>query len=293
MVDSVGIMDITSALTQELHSVALRVARSCAQLLVEQRPADLGVAATKASATDVVTEMDRRSEDLAVELIRQARPHDGFFGEEGTHEAGTSGITWIVDPIDGTVNYLYSLPAYAVSVAAVEGDPQIDGGWRPVAAAVANVALDEVFHAQRGGGSFVVGPQGERQLRFSGARELGQSLLATGFGYEATTRAQQGLLVAELLPKVRDIRRIGSAALDMCWVASGQLDAYYEAGCYPWDFAGGWLIASEAGAVVRSFDGDFPTHKLLCVGRRETVDYLTEFVAARSQTQDQKEAKRN
>lgn len=272
---------LTDALLDELHALAIEVAQACGRLLVDERPDNLGVAATKASATDVVTEMDRRSEELAREMLQSRRPDDGLFGEEGMNEQGTSGITWVVDPIDGTVNYLYGIPVWAVSVAAVVGDPHTNGAWEPVASAVHNVSAQELFHARHGAGAFLRSPRGERQLRCAPAGDLEHTLVATGFAYTAELRDWQGRIVSELLPQVRDIRRLGSAALDFCHVAAGRVDAYYETDCKQWDVAGGWLVATEAGAVVRGLEGDFPTRRLLAVGSRETADFLADFMAAR------------
>lgn len=252
-------------LRAELATVALDVATACARLVMRERPADLGVAATKSSATDVVTAMDTASERLAREVVARHRPGDGFHGEEGAATAGTTGITWVVDPIDGTVNYLYDHPGFCVSVAAVVGDPAAPHGYRPVASAVVAPRYREAYVAALGTGSRLVtlddglAPTGERALRAHPADDLATTLLATGFGYTARKREWQGSVVAGLLPLVRDIRRGGSAALDLCWAAAGRVDAYAEHGLNPWDAAGGWLVATEAGLVVTDLDGADPT----------------------------------
>lgn len=244
------------ALAATLETLAADLARSAGRLVVDERPDAVEVAATKSSATDVVTVMDQRSQDHLITRLRDARPDDAVLGEESGGATGTSGITWVIDPIDGTVNYLYGIPAYAVSVAAVVGDPTTPGAWRPFAGAVYNPVTDELYRARAGGGSRVVLSGGsERELTPTDCTDLGQALVATGFGYAAGRRERQGRLVLDLLPQVRDIRRIGSAALDLCGVGAGLVDAYYETGLNPWDLAAGWLVATEAGAVVGGLDG--------------------------------------
>lgn len=199
---------------------------------------------TKTTLTDMVTATDRASERLIVDGIRAARPDDAILGEEGTTDQGTSGIRWIVDPLDGTTNFLYGLPAFAVSIA-VEIEGSVEAGL------VVDAAREETFTAIRGGGARCRG----HTIHCGTATELATSLVGTGFAYDAARRARQGAVVAELLPVVRDIRRIGAAAIDLCWVAAGRLDAFYERGLAPWDLAAGALIASEAGAVVGDLDG--------------------------------------
>jgi len=179
-----------------------------------------------------------------------ARPGDGVLGEEGGERAGTTGVRWVVDPIDGTVNFLYGVPAYAVSIAA-----EVDGVVR--AGVVLNVATGELFTATAGGGAHLGFP-GRRdpvRLRGSAPASLGQTLVATGFGYGVEQRRAQGAVVARLLPQVRDIRRFGSAALDLCAAAAGRVDAYYELHLNPWDHAAGALVAAEAGLVVTGLPG--------------------------------------
>lgn len=243
------------ALVADLESIALDVARSAGRLVVDERPDAVEVAATKSSATDVVTVMDQRSQDHLIARLREARPDDGVLGEEDGGVSGTSPITWVIDPIDGTVNYLYGIPAYAVSVAAVVGDPTTPGAWRPCAGAVFNPVTDEMYVARAGAGARVIVAGKEQPLVPTSCTDLGQALVGTGFGYAAQRRERQGRLLLDLLPQIRDIRRIGSAALDLCAVAAGRLDAYYETGLNPWDLAAGWLIATEAGAAVGGLDG--------------------------------------
>src|SRR4051794_30483606 len=228
----------------ELLDLAVLAATEAGRLLTEAEGHARLEVSTKTSATDMVTEMDRAAEALVTGTIHGARPDDGFLGEEGSREEGTSGVRWIVDPLDGTTNYLYGFPAYAVSVAAaVEGVI--------VAGVVHDPVHRETFTAASGRGAFV----DDRRLAVVGAPTLATALVGTGFSYSATRRAQQGALLAQLLPAVRDIRRGGAAALDLCWVACGRLDAYYEFGLQPWDVAAGGLVADEAGAIVRTLDG--------------------------------------
>lgn len=194
---------------------------------------------TKSSTTDVVTETDRASERLIVDGIRAARPDDAILAEEGTADAGTSGVRWIVDPLDGTTNFLFGVPAFGPAIA-VEVDGEL------VVGVVSDTGRGEVFEATRGGGARLDG----RPIRCSPATELATALVGTGFGYDAGRRARQADVLREVLPRVRDVRRFGAAALDLCWVACGRLDGYYERGLAPWDLAAGSLIAQEAGAVV-------------------------------------------
>ncbi|WP_273654809.1 inositol monophosphatase family protein [Cellulomonas fimi] len=238
-------------------TVAERVAREAGRLIHQGRPERVAVAATKTSPEDVVTAMDLASEELLRRRLAELRPHDGVLGEEQGYVLGTSGVTWVVDPIDGTVNYLYGLPAYAVSVAAVVGPPGDDGRapgpatWTVVAACVHAPTDGRTFRAGLGLGATLDG----RTLRAEEPPPLAGCLLGTGFGYLATRRRAQARVLAELLPRVRDIRRIGSAALDICNLAAGHLDLYYERGLAPWDLAAASLVAQEAGLQVTGLRG--------------------------------------
>lgn len=249
-----------------LEGLAVELAVSAGRYVRDGRPETVEVAATKATDLDVVTAMDTGAETLLREGIAAARPDDAVLGEEEGALAGTTGLTWVIDPIDGTVNYLYGVPAYAVSVAVVVGDPTVDGAWEPVAGAVINPEVGEVFHARRGGGAWrrrvPTGPSGrladpgpDRRLAASVATDLEQCLVGTGFSYDRARRHVQGEVAHQLLLRVRDLRRMGAAALDLCSVAAGRLDAYYESGLQPWDLAAGMLIAAEAGATVAGLDG--------------------------------------
>lgn len=226
----------------ELLALAEEVAREAGDLLVAGRDGlrgDVTDVATKTSPTDAVTAMDRAAEELIVSRLLAARPDDGVLGEEGTDHPARSGVRWVVDPLDGTVNYLYRLPAWSVSVAA-----QLDGVT--VAGVVYDPTRGLLYRASSGGGS----ERNGSALRCSPAADLGLALVATGFSYESERRAEQARVLASVLPRLRDIRRAGSAALDLCTVAAGEVDGYFEAGLRAWDVAAGALITREAGAVV-------------------------------------------
>lgn len=232
----------TDAMVDQLVELACEVAQSAGALLRDQRPGDLQVSA-KSSPTDVVTQMDRAAEEHLTALILAARPEDSILGEEGGQRQGTSAVRWIVDPLDGTTNYLYSIPLWSVSVAA-----EVDGVV--VAGAVCAPRLGATYVAGRGRGAWEVTDAGSRSLTVSSQRDLSQSLLSTGFGYDSAQRRRQALALVEVAPRVRDVRRLGSAAIDLCWVAAGLTDAYVESQLNPWDVAAGALVAREAGAVV-------------------------------------------
>ncbi|KUN78868.1 inositol monophosphatase [Streptomyces bungoensis] len=251
---------MTDALHRDLLELAREAARRAGELLRDGRPADLAVARTKSSPIDVVTEMDIAAEKLITDLISGQRPDDGFLGEEGASVAGTSGVRWVIDPLDGTVNYLYGLPTWAVSVAA-EQDGEV------VAGVVAAPMRGETYHAVRGGGAWATGAwEGERALSCRPAPSLDQALVSTGFNYVAGVRAHQAEVAGRLIPLLRDIRRSGSAAVDLCDVACGRLDGYYERGLHAWDVAAGDLIAREAGALTGGRPGERPSRDLTVAG---------------------------
>jgi len=230
-----------------LAPLAWQAGSDAGALLRDGRPANLDVT-TKSTPTDVVTEMDRRSEQLIVDLITAERPQDAILGEEGGERPGTSGVRWVVDPLDATVNYLYRLPLWGVSVAA-----EVDG--RVEVGVVIAPDLQDGYLAIRGAGSWRIRGTDVTSNRVSSCQDLTQALVTTGFGYSPQQRASQAHVVRALLPEVRDIRRTGCAVVDFCWLASGRLDAYYERGLNAWDMAAGALIAEEAGAVVTGTDG--------------------------------------
>ena len=235
--------------TTELLDIASRIAVAAGELAARRRIEGVQIAASKSSPEDIVTLADRETEALIRSMLADARPNDGFIGEETGADAGSSGLTWIVDPIDGTVNYLYNAPHWAVSIAVVEGNPD-PLTWTALAGAVINPVIGELFTATRGGGAFL----GTQRLLVAEA-ELSLALVATGFSYAAEVRSEQAAVVARLIGQVRDIRRTGTASLDLCAVAAGRVNAFYESGLKPWDHAAGALIAQEAGAQVLGFHG--------------------------------------
>ncbi len=253
-----------------LRDLAEQVARSAGDLVRTAAAGRVRVEDTKSSPSDVVTSADRAAEALLRDLLGRARPDDGILGEEGTGAAGRSGLTWVLDPIDGTVNFVYGIRAYAVSVAVVEGTPGRAGEWSPVAGCVHDAATGETWTAGRGLGAAVDGVP----LRDAPPPALDGALVGTGFGYLSDRRRAQARVVADLLPRVRDIRRIGAASLDLCHVAAGRLDAYYERGLNVWDFAAAALVATESGAHVRGPGGGPPSGELLVAARPPLVDVL-------------------
>lgn len=233
---------------------------------LEARRAGVAVAATKSTPTDIVTAVDRDTEALIRSLIHDARPHDGILGEEDAVHDGTSGLNWIVDPIDGTVNFLYGIPAWAISIAVVEGPvvPATPAAWTALAGVVVNPVTGEVFEASAGAGARLTVPDlPSEPLHVNAAVPLEGALVGTGFSYSSERRSEQAAVAAHLLPRVRDLRRIGAASLDLCSVAAGRMDAYYEIGLNPWDHAAGALIAREAGALVTGVDGGRESGELL------------------------------
>jgi myo-inositol-1(or 4)-monophosphatase len=231
-------------LLDELLVLAERMAVEAASLLVAGLEVARTEVSTKTTGTDMVTEMDRASEALIVDAIRAARPGDGILGEEGAEHPTTTGVRWVIDPIDGTTNYLFGFPGFAVSVAA-----EIDG------ASAVGVVHDplhrDVFTAVRGRGAWRNGAR----LQLKPWSDLPTALVATGFAYAPDRRARQADVLRQVLPRVRDIRRMGAASVDLCSVACGRVDAYYERGLGPWDLAAGALIAAEAGAQLGDLDG--------------------------------------
>lgn len=254
----------------ELHAIAEAAARAAGAGLVEQFGDDLRVS-TKSTPTDPVSEADRAAEAAIRAVLSQSRPGDIVLGEEGGEDsagAASDALRWIVDPLDGTVNYLFGIPHWSVSVAVEDAE-----------GVVAGVVLDplrgECFSAVRGGGAFVNGAP----VAASQRTELSTSLVATGFAYDAAWRARQGEVAARLLSQVRDLRRMGSAALDLAWTACGRYDAYYERAVKPWDRAAGVLLCEEAGLIVVELaaDGDLPAGVL--VAPEGIVDALTGLVS--------------
>jgi myo-inositol-1(or 4)-monophosphatase len=273
----------TVAAPSALRDLAVSVAREAGELLAS-RAGRVEVAATKSSPTDVVTEMDRRSEELIRSRILAVRPGDAILGEEGGQTGSTEGapVRWVIDPLDGTVNYLYGLHDWAVSVGA-------EAGGQIVAGAVYVPRRGELFSAFAGGGAWLeqTGPDaagsaqgGPERLHCSSGVALDRALVGTGFGYLAARRKVQGEVVAALLPQVRDIRRIGVASIDLCAVAAGRLDAFYERGLNYWDWAAGALVATEAGAVAGGLGGAPLSSSLAVVAGPGLFGHLAEALTA-------------
>ena len=227
-----------------LVSLAVGVAERAVDLLLAGEARGRATVQSKSTATDMVSEMDRASERLIVDGLLAARPHDGMVGEEGAARDGSSGLRWVVDPLDGTTNYLYGLPGWGVSIAAEDAEGVVAG-------VVVDAVRGEVYSATRGGGAFRDGVA----IACADTTDLATALVGTGFASDAERRRAQGRVVAGVLPEVRDIRRLGAAAVDLCLVACGRLDAYFERGLAWWDLAAGGLVATEAGAVLSSLDG--------------------------------------
>lgn len=271
-----------------LLDLARDIAVRASEFALDARRTGVKVAATKSTPTDIVTAVDRDTETLIRSLILEARPDDGIVGEEDATHVGTSGIDWVVDPIDGTVNFLYGVPAWAVSIAVVEGaggagggadaaSTALDGtGGATLAGVVVNPVTGELFEASAGGGARLAG----RELAVNPDVTLSSALVGTGFSYAAERRREQAAVLLELLPLVRDIRRIGSAALDLCALAAGRLDAFYERGLNPWDHAAGALIAREAGARVSGPGGERENAELLVAAAPGLYDELTAALRA-------------
>ena len=233
----------------ELLSLAGHLALHAGRMVRDgRRERGITSTTTKSSATDMVTEFDRASEALIVGGILAARPDDGIVGEEGTDTLGTSGIDWLIDPIDGTTNFLYGLPGWAVSIAARSTEGSRVG-------AVYVPSSDELFTARAGHGAQLNG----EPIGCSTTQDLALALVATGFSYSVERRGVQAARVAALLPRVRDVRRLGAAAPDLCNLAAGRVDVYFEQWLGPWDLAAGELIAREAGCLVGNLVGG-PVH---------------------------------
>ncbi len=256
---------------RQLLAVAVRAADAAVELIHTNRPASFAIDA-KSTATDLVTEMDTASEALIRSIITEERPDDVIVGEEGgpgqSPAEDPETVTWYVDPIDGTTNYVYDHPGYNVSIAATIGDVG-------VAAVVADPTHVRRYTAVRGGGAWC----DDRRLHIGPPPPLPEALVATGFAYDAERRGRQGALVAELLPRIRDIRRMGAAALDLCSVAAGRVDAYYEVGLGRWDLAAGALIAEEAGARLGSLDGGEVRPASVLVAHPELFEPLRQLLA--------------
>ena len=250
-------MSNTDSFAKELLDLALSTARRAGDLLMA-RPESFNLN-QKTSARDFATHMDHASEKLIVESILSARPDDGIIGEEGSERLSKSGITWVIDPIDGTVNYFYGLPGWNVSIAAKDSEGVIVG----VVNAPTLGPLGALWHGVRGGGAFL----NEKPIRCNEPVQMQEALLGTGFSYNSDQRQRQAEFFLEIVRDIRDIRRTGGAAVDLCCVATGWTDGYFERDLHEWDLAAGGLIAREAGAVVSGRLGGPAGHEMtICAG---------------------------
>jgi myo-inositol-1(or 4)-monophosphatase len=241
----------------ELLEIAIEAARMAGGLLLERaRAGREAEVRSKSTPTDLVSEADLAAERAIKALLAERRPDDGFVGEEGGSEDGTSGLDWVVDPLDGTVNFLFGIPQWCVSVAVR------DGAGSTLAGAVYDPNQGELFTATRDGGASLLGAEGAVELSGSEREDLASAMVATGFAYDAKVRAAQAQVLTRAIPQVRDIRRFGSAALDLAWTAAGRFDAFFERTVKPWDIAAGALICESAGLRVV----DLPEHEDLPYG---------------------------
>ena len=251
-------VDVSDAELIELRVLCAELARGAGDIALAGREQRIGAAqlpgTTKSSTTDIATEFDRAAEAHVVERIRALRPDDAIIGEEGTSDSGTSGYAWFIDPIDGTTNYVYDQPAWSNSVAVARDGEMIAG-------AVFVPPLGEMFTAALGQGASL----NDRPIGTSTETQLSLALVGTGFGYQPEQRRQQAERLVAIISQVRDIRRLGSAAFDLCMVASGRLDVYYELNLNSWDAAAGELIAREAGAITSDFSGGPARHDEMLV----------------------------
>lgn len=257
-------------LAEDLRALAIEIAREAGELARRRRSEGVAIAATKSAVADIVTEADREVEALIRARLARERPGDGFLGEESDATTAETDITWVVDPIDGTVNYAYGIPSYAVSIAAVAGDPRPET-WEALAGVVFSPANGELFHAARGSGAWL------DDVRITVNAELSPAgaLLATGFGYDPATHAGDLARVARVMPLARDLRRIGAASLDLAFVAAGRLDGYFERGLNPWDHAAGGLLVTEAGGLIGGAAvGGAPSNDLMVASGAGLFDRL-------------------
>jgi myo-inositol-1(or 4)-monophosphatase len=268
-------MSALAELTDELLDVAVEAARMAGGMLLERfESGEAREVSTKSTPTDLVSEADISSERAIHELLGRRRPQDGLFGEEGDDHAGESGLRWIVDPLDGTVNFLWGLPQWSVSVAVADAAGTVAG-------VIYDPCRDQLFTAAREGEPSVsTGGRAPERLRSSECADLSTALIATGFAYDAQVRAAQAELVVRVLPRVRDIRRFGSAALDLAWTAWGRYDGYFEHGIKLWDVAAGALICERAGLRVLDLQPDRRLPKGILVAPEGLLEPLRELVGA-------------
>lgn len=259
---------------ETLRLLAIEIARDAAAFVAEARQIGTDVIMagtdTKSTPTDMVTAVDKASEERIVAAIQARRPDDGLLGEEGNDYAGSTGLQWVIDPIDGTTNFVYNYPASAVSIGVVDIESR-----ESIAAAVVHTGGRQVFSAARGGGAFV---DGSRLVLATGPETLAHALVGTGFSYSPATRVLQAEVISRILPIIRDIRRSGSAALDLCWSAAGWLDAYFETGTKEWDRAAGSLLCTEVGLRYVAIDGEGDEPDFVFVAHPRIADELYDLV---------------
>ena len=249
-------------------ALATEAAREAGTLLLELRRSPATGIRSKSSATDLVSEADERAERAIVTAIRTRRPDDALVAEEGSSARGSSGVSWYVDPLDGTINYLYGIPHWSVSICCADAEG-------PLAGVVFDPMRDELFSAARGGGAHL----GDRRLAITDKRDLASALIATGFGYVAAQRATQGRIIAKVLGHVRDVRRFGSAALDLSWVAAGRYDGYFESVENPWDWMAGAMFVREAGGQVTQLEPKDPAFPRIIASGPGVHDDLVTLLA--------------
>jgi len=262
--------EIPEVLLDELSALAWQCATGSARLLVDERPANDLQVSVKSTPTDVVTAMDIASEEHIRALLSTFRPADAVLGEEGGAVSGDTNIRWVLDPLDGTTNYLYGLPVWAVSVAAQMRDPDDSKVWHSIVAVVAAPLLDCTWHARIDQPALMDDSSGRHVLQIGTCESLSQALAATGFGYDPRRRAEQGATLAHMSSRVRDIRRMGAASVDLCWVAQGLLDCYWERGLMPWDYAAGELIVRQAGGLAGDLSGG-PANEAITVASNSAL----------------------
>lgn len=256
---------------QELLAVAEQLAREAGDMALRGRKSGDLSATTKSSPTDMVTQYDKASEEMITREFARLRPHDAIIGEEGANSEGTSGITWHIDPIDGTSNFFFDIPMWAVSIGAVD-----EHG--PLVGAVYAPALGEMFTGIRGEGAWLNGtPIGVRQNN-----DLSDALVCTGFSYRVHERGAHAARVAQMVTHIRDIRRFGAAAIDLCFVACGRYDAYFEEHLHSWDLIAGQVIATEAGALVTNYAGSSVTPAQVLASQPGIQQQLISLIARTS-----------
>jgi fructose-1,6-bisphosphatase/inositol monophosphatase family enzyme len=256
------------SLGTELRAIAEQLARAAGDMALAGRKSGIVTATTKSSPTDMVTQYDKASEDMITAGLRELRPDDGIVGEEGASREGTSGITWHIDPIDGTSNFYFDIPMWAVSIGAVD-----DNG--PIAGAVYAPALRDMFTAARGEGATLNGDR----ISVRENTVLSDALVCTGFSYHVSQREAHARRVATMVGQIRDIRRFGAAAIDLCFVACGRLDAYFEEHLNSWDLIAGQVIATEAGALVTDYSGDTATPQEVLASQPGVQKALIQLIA--------------